>query len=137
MPWVWCSPARPVSCWAWAWSSPAVYLMMVYISIPALMEMGASPISAHFFVFMFCVVAAITPPVGLALYVASGIARANVMTIGWKSIRLGVPLFIIPFFHRVESVPVGPGFGRQHHLRCDNRVFRHHSPGGRLSKVGS
>ena len=77
---------------------PAVYLMMVYISIPALMEMGASPISAHFFVFMFCVVAAITPPVGLALYVASGIARANVMTIGWKSIRLGVPLFIIPFF---------------------------------------
>lgn len=77
---------------------PAVYLMMVYIAIPALIEMGAAPISAHFFVFMFCVVAAITPPVGLALYVASGIARANVMTIGWKAIRLGIPLFIVPFF---------------------------------------
>ena len=77
---------------------PAIYLMMVYIAIPALIEMGATPIAAHFFVFMFCVVAAITPPVGLALYVASGIARANVMTIGWKAIRLGIPLFIIPFF---------------------------------------
>lgn len=77
---------------------PAVYMMMVYIAIPALIQMGAAPISAHFFVFMFCVVAAITPPVGLALYVASGIAEANVMDIGWKSIRLGIALFIIPFF---------------------------------------
>jgi TRAP transporter 4TM/12TM fusion protein len=88
---------------------PAVYMMMVYIAIPALIQMGAAPISAHFFVFMFCVVAAITPPVGLALYVASGIAEANVMDIGWKSIRLGIALFIIPFFIVWDPALLGIG----------------------------
>lgn len=88
---------------------PAVYLMMVYIGIPALTEMGAAPIAAHFFVFMFCVVAAITPPVGLALYVASGIAGANVMAIGWRAMRLGFSLFIIPFFIVWDPVLLGLG----------------------------
>jgi TRAP-type uncharacterized transport system fused permease subunit len=88
---------------------PAVYLMMVYISIPALVEMGAAPIAAHFFVFMFCVVAAITPPVGLALYVASGISGASVMNIGWRAMRLGIPLFIIPFFIVWDPVLLGLG----------------------------
>lgn len=88
---------------------PAVYLMMVYIGIPALVEMGAAPIAAHFFVFMFCVVAAITPPVGLALYVASGISEANVMAIGWRAMRLGFSLFIIPFFIIWDPVLLGLG----------------------------
>lgn len=88
---------------------PAVYIMMVYIAIPALIQMGVTPLSAHFFVFMFCIVAAITPPVGLALYVAAGIAEANVMDVGYKAIRLGIALFIIPFFIVLSPTLLGVG----------------------------
>ena len=51
---------------------------------------------------MFClygaVLSAITPPVALAAYAASGIAKANPMKIGFTACKFGIVAFIVPFF---------------------------------------
>ena len=51
---------------------------------------------------MFClygaVLSAITPPVALAAYAASGIAKANPIKIGFTACKFGIVAFIVPFF---------------------------------------
>lgn len=88
---------------------PAIYATMVYLAIPALITLGCHPVAAHMFVFMCCIVAAYTPPVGLALYVTAGLSGESVMSVGWKSIKIGFTLFIIPFFFAVNPALLGVG----------------------------
>ena len=59
--------------------------------------MGIEPLTAHFFVFYFAVVSAITPPVALASYAAAGISGANAMETSVASFRIGLAAFIVPF----------------------------------------
>jgi len=59
--------------------------------------MGIPVIAAHFFVFYFGIVADITPPVALAAYAGSAIAKGNPMKTGITATRLAIAAFIIPF----------------------------------------
>ena len=59
--------------------------------------MGIPAIAAHFFVFYFGIVADITPPVALAAYAGSAIAKGNPMKTGITATRLAIAAFIIPF----------------------------------------
>ena len=59
--------------------SVGVYLILVTTIIPALTQMGVSPISAHFFAFYFAVVSNITPPVCVAAFAGAAIAEASPM----------------------------------------------------------
>ncbi|PTM57559.1 TRAP transporter permease [Desmospora activa] len=77
--------------------STALYIVVAVTAAPALVEMGINPIAAHFFVFWFGALSNITPPVALASYTASGIARADAMETSWTSVKLALPGFIIPF----------------------------------------
>lgn len=52
---------------------------------------------AHFFVFYYAVVSAITPPVALASYAAAGISGANPMATSVASFKIGISAFIVPF----------------------------------------
>ncbi len=54
-------------------------------------------LTAHFFVFYFAVVSAITPPVALASYAAAGISGANPMETSVASFKIGIAAFIVPF----------------------------------------
>ncbi len=56
-----------------------------------------SLLTAHFFVFYFAVVSAITPPVALASYAGAAIAGANPMATSVTSFKLGSAAFIVPF----------------------------------------
>ncbi|MEI3614398.1 TRAP transporter permease [Pseudogracilibacillus sp. SO30301A] len=75
----------------------AAYIVQVSLTVPALVELGVTPMAAHLFIFYFAILANITPPVALASYAAAGIAGANPIKTSIVSIRLGVAGFIIPF----------------------------------------
>jgi TRAP-type uncharacterized transport system fused permease subunit len=50
----------------------AAYAVAASVVAPGLIELGIPLLTAHFFVFYFAVVSAITPPVALASYAAAG-----------------------------------------------------------------
>jgi len=75
----------------------ANYCIMASTCAPILIKMGIPAIAAHFFVFYFGIVADITPPVALAAYAGSAIAKGNPMKTGVTATRLAIAAFIIPF----------------------------------------
>ena len=75
----------------------AAYAVAASVVAPGLVELGIPMLTAHFFVFYFAVVSAITPPVALASYAAAGISGANAMETSVASFKIGVAAFIVPF----------------------------------------
>ncbi|WP_175614639.1 TRAP transporter permease [Piscibacillus halophilus] len=75
----------------------AAYIVQVPLTIPALVEMGVSPIAAHLFVFYFATLSAITPPVALAAFAAAGISGSEPMRTGLIAMRLGLAAYIVPY----------------------------------------
>jgi TRAP transporter 4TM/12TM fusion protein len=75
----------------------AAYAVAASVVAPGLIELGIEPLTAHFFVFYFAVVSAITPPVALASYAAAGISGANAMETSVASFKIGIAAFIVPF----------------------------------------
>ena len=53
--------------------------------------------AAHFFVFYFGIVADITPPVALAAYAGSAIAKAPPMKTAFNASKLAIAAFIVPY----------------------------------------
>ena len=77
----------------------ANYCIMAATCAPILMspEIGIPRICAHFFVFYFGIVADITPPVALAAYAGSAIAKAPPMKTAFNATRLAIAAFIVPY----------------------------------------
>ena len=76
----------------------ANYVITATLAAPALLVFDAVPvIAAHMFVYYFGIMADITPPVALASYAASGIARSNPMTTSFYSVRIALGGFLIPY----------------------------------------
>ncbi|MGJ8587085.1 MAG: TRAP transporter permease [Yoonia sp.] len=75
----------------------AAYAVAASVVAPGLVQLGIPLLTAHFFVFYFAVVSAITPPVALASYAAAGISGANPMATSVASFKIGISAFIVPF----------------------------------------
>ncbi len=75
----------------------AAYIVCSSVVGPALIKMGLNPLPAHFFIFYFACLSAITPPVAVASYAAAGIAKCNTNTCGWAAFLLGLAAFIVPY----------------------------------------
>ena len=75
----------------------ANYCIMASTCAPILIKMGVPTIASHFFVFYFGIVADITPPVALAAYAGSAIAKSNPMKTAVTATRLAIAAFIVPF----------------------------------------
>ena len=75
----------------------ANYCIMSTICAPILTKMGVPMLAAHLFVFYFGIVADITPPVALAAYAGSAIAKANPMKTGVNATKLAIGAFIVPY----------------------------------------
>ena len=75
----------------------ANYCIMATTCAPILQELGVNLIAAHFFVFYFGIVADITPPVALAAYAGSAIAKSNPMKTGVQATKLAIGAFIVPY----------------------------------------
>ena len=77
----------------------ANYCIMAATCAPILMDpsIGVEMMAAHFFVFYFGIVADITPPVALAAYAGSAIAKADPMKTGVNATKLAIAAFIVPY----------------------------------------
>ncbi|MCL1992935.1 MAG: TRAP transporter fused permease subunit [Spirochaetes bacterium] len=75
----------------------AAYMILAVLVAPALIRMGATPMSAHLFILYFGALSTITPPVALSVFAAAGIAKAGIWSTGRDAIFLASTGFIIPF----------------------------------------
>ncbi len=80
----------------------AVYIILAAILVPPLTQLGAAPIAAHMFIFMFACVGAITPPVAITAYTAAAIAKSDPTKTGWTAFRFGLVAYIIPFMFLIS-----------------------------------
>ncbi len=75
----------------------ANYCIMASTCAPILIQLGIPVLAAHFFVFYFGIVADITPPVALAAYAGSAIAKAPPMKTAFNASKLAVGAFVVPY----------------------------------------
>lgn len=78
---------------------PAVpaYVNAALLMGPLLVGLGLAHFTAHMFIFYFACVSAITPPVAVASYAASTIAKSNPVLTSFSAVRSGIVMFVIPF----------------------------------------
>ena len=96
----------------------AAYIVMAVTAAPFLVQMGVPVIVAHFFVFMYCCYAPITPPVALAAYTTAGIAGCDPFKAGLESFRISLTGFILPFMIVYNHALLGMGAWYEIVLTC-------------------
>jgi TRAP transporter 4TM/12TM fusion protein len=77
--------------------TPAAYIIVAILIAPVMTEFGIAEITAHMFVFYFAMLSAITPPVAVAVVVASRIAGSDFLISSYHTVRMALPVFIVPF----------------------------------------
>jgi TRAP transporter 4TM/12TM fusion protein len=75
----------------------ASYIILAVLAAPAITQLGVPSMAAHMFIFYYGVLSGITPPVAIAAYAASGIAKTNPMSTSITAVRLASVAFIVPF----------------------------------------
>ena len=75
----------------------ACYIFLSILLAPALVQAGLNPIASHLFILYWGMLSYITPPVALAAITAANVAGAKPMETGFRAMRLGLPLFVLPF----------------------------------------
>jgi len=78
-------------------STTSNYLITSTIAAPILINAGIPMLAAHMFCFYFGIVADITPPVALAAYAGSAIAKGNAFKTGVNATKLAIAAFLIPY----------------------------------------
>ena len=75
----------------------ASYIILAVIAAPAIIRLGVPDMAAHLFIFYYGILSAITPPVAIAAYTASGIAKSEPLKTSITAVRLALVAFVIPF----------------------------------------
>jgi TRAP-type uncharacterized transport system fused permease subunit len=76
----------------------ANYVITSTIAAPAIFRLGVPKLCAHMFAFYFGIVADVTPPVALAAFAGSGIAKSDPLKTGINATKLSIAAFLIPYF---------------------------------------
>lgn len=75
----------------------ANYVITSTIAAPALLHLGVPTMAAHMFAFYFGIIADVTPPVALAAYAGSGIAKGDPMKTAFNASKLAIAAFLVPY----------------------------------------
>lgn len=75
----------------------AAYAVAASVIAPGIINLGVEPLVAHFFIFYFAVMSAITPPVALAAYAGAALSGSDPMKTSVESFKLGIAAFIVPY----------------------------------------
>lgn len=77
-------------------TAPA-YVLASLTAIPAMMTLGVPKLQAHFFVFYFATISALTPPVSTASLITSRIANAGWLKTSWSAMKIAIVGWLLPF----------------------------------------
>lgn len=75
----------------------AAYVLGASVLAPALITLDVPALCAHLFVMYYACLSAITPPVCVAVFMASGLAKSDWFKTGCISCMVALPIFIIPY----------------------------------------
>lgn len=75
----------------------AVYIILVTVVAPSLIDFGVEPLSAHLFLFYFGLMSMITPPIAIGSIVAAKLAKADLWETGYQGMRFGLAAYLLPF----------------------------------------
>ena len=88
----------------------AAYLMLALTLAPALEQVGGlNTLAVHLFIAYYSVLAAITPPIALAAFLASRISGSDPIKTSMHAARLGVVIYFIPIFFLFEPALIFQG----------------------------
>lgn len=80
----------------------ACYIFLAVVMGSAMIESGLNPVAGHLFILYWGMMSYITPPVAVAAVAASTIAGSPAMETGFRAMRLGAILFVLPFMFAVN-----------------------------------
>ena len=72
------------------------YIILVSLLAPAMTAFGVPLLAAHLYILYFGVIADITPPVAVAAYAASGVAKSDAFQTGIEAFSLSLNKAIVP-----------------------------------------
>jgi TRAP transporter 4TM/12TM fusion protein len=72
------------------------YLILATVAGPAMQSYGIHILAVHLMIMWFCETAAVTPPVCLATFVASGIAGSKLWPTAKEAMRLVIGMYLMP-----------------------------------------
>lgn len=75
----------------------AAYIIGVVLFVPAIQKLGVEPLAAHFFIFYYCVLSMVTPPVALASFAAAAVGRASTVKTSISAFGFSLVAFFVPF----------------------------------------
>ena len=75
----------------------ASYVLLAIFAVGALVDLGVPPLAAHMISYWVAVVSAVTPPVALAAFAASSIARSDPVATGNQAFKMASTILIMPF----------------------------------------
>lgn len=87
----------------------AVYVVLVSIIAPSLVEMEVPGIAAHMFIFYFGLLSMLTPPVAIASMVAAQMAGSNMWSTALIGLQLALAAFLLPFLWVFNPAVLGQG----------------------------
>ncbi len=90
-------------------TASACYIFLAIVLAPALVEVGIDPMAAHLYIFYWGMVSFITPPVALAAIAAASIAKADAMAVGFRSLRIGSLLLLLPVLFVLQPALIMKG----------------------------
>jgi TRAP-type uncharacterized transport system fused permease subunit len=73
------------------------YVLLAATVSPSLVNLGATPIAAHLFIYYFGMLCMVTPPVAFASYAGAAIAKADPMRTGWSAWTFALAGFLLPY----------------------------------------
>ncbi|MCK9274259.1 MAG: TRAP transporter fused permease subunit [Syntrophales bacterium] len=80
----------------------SAYLFLAMGLAPALEATGFNVLGVHLFIIYYAMLSIITPPVAAGAFLAANIANAKPMQTAVQAMRLGVVIYVIPFFFVYE-----------------------------------
>ena len=80
----------------------AAYIFLAMSLAPVLIASGFNLLCTHLFIIYYAMLSAITPPVAAGSFLAAGIAEAHPMKTSWQTMKLGIVIYIVPFFFIFE-----------------------------------
>ena len=90
-------------------TASACYIFLAIVLAPALIEVGIDPMAAHLYIFYWGMVSFITPPVALAAIAAASIAKSDAMATGFKALRIGSLLLVLPVLFVLQPALIMKG----------------------------
>lgn len=87
----------------------AAYAVAASVIAPGIVALGVEPLTAHFFIFYFAVMSAITPPVALAAYAGSALSGSDPLKTSVESFVIGLAAFVVPYMFYLSDAMLMKG----------------------------